>query len=405
MDFEYLALNAQAQVLTNLVANAPSDSGVWPRQTIPNPAYFTLSIGNDQIDGQGGDDLLIGDNAAILAPVITGGAATHGGEDVSKISKRLLRQVTAALGKEERIRDAELAVHLKRDHIGPDANGLKKRFPKPEALRRIGPDYEFIMSIGNDVIRGGANNDIIIGDTAAIYVPTILSTVDNTARTPKSLEDEIERLTKALDTSLSGRYSAGRYPFNDRNVFEKNSSVGVQGRGGLSRVTQITSHSDTLAGEDGNDFIAGDHAALSMPFTARESGSQVGAFAAKFDVQALIRDFGHALPGQEITKPVAAYTTHIDALPSLKIRGSNGKDTATGGQGDDVLLGSRADTVSDTQGTNYVEGDYAQRSSIRFDDGADAVLGASIRKYLASLAADPLGIRITEGEGGKLKRQ
>ena len=75
-----------------------------------------------------------------------------------------------------------------------------------------------------------------------------------------------------------------------------------------------------------------------------------------------------------------------------------------GGTGDDVLLGTKADALSDTSGVNFVETDGSQRNKNRINIGADFELSTSVRKFLASLAANPNGLKIVDGKAGTIGR-
>ena len=210
---------------------------------------------------------------------------------------------------------------------------------------------------------------------------------------------EIDRITLAMDgvlTDPTGTTDLGR-----RSLFDKAFRKGVQERGGSARAVNLTKGNDTIDGGADNDTLIGDNAAIASPFKAGVPATQVGAKTSRFDVKAIIRDFGHALPTGPLTKPLVIQTTNI--APKFG-QPPTGIDRVTGGTGNDVLLGTRADSLTDTSGVNFVETDGAQRNANRFKVGGDLQLAPSIRKFLASLAADPNGLQILDGKGGTVRR-
>jgi hypothetical protein len=232
------------------------------------------------------------------------------------------------------------------------------------------------------------------------YVPVILSTVGNNAARPEVLQAEIDRLTRALDgvlTDPTGLTDLGR-----RSLFDKAFRKGVQERGNTVRAANATKGHDALDGGADNDTLAGDNAAIASPFKAGVPATQAGAKTARFDVKALIRDFGHALPNTPLTKPLVIQTTNI--IPKFAQPTPTGIDTIVGGTGNDILLGTKADSLIDTSGVNYVETDGSQRNASRFKVGGDLQLAPSIRKFLASLAADPNGLTVLDGKAGTVRR-
>jgi hypothetical protein len=193
---------------------------------------------------------------------------------------------------------------------------------------------------------------------------------------------------------------SGTPDFGGQSVFDKSFRKGVQERGHVSRTANVSTHKDILDGGADNDLLTGDNASIVVPYKAGVPSTQTGAFTSRFDIKALIKDFGHALPGTPLTKPLVIATTNI--TPPLG--STSGADALTGGLGNDILLGTKADALGDTSGVNFVETDGSQRNRNRFKIGGDLQIGPSIRKFLASLAADPTGLKLSDGKGGTFTR-
>ena len=399
-DIEAAAFSAHAQLLTVMVADAIAlyPGRVRPRVPLPDLQLHTLTIGNDVVDGGAGNDFIVGDRGAVVAPFLTGPAANNGGVDITEVGRVLLTDTKRALLTEQRVRDKELNQHLKTDQRWADHGGIRSTFPKLENLQLIRPDYEYVRSSGNDVLLGSAGNDILIGDMGVAYVPVVLSTVANNTARPEVLQAALDRLTRATDGIISD--PTGVADLGRRSLFDKQFRAGVQERGGAARKVNVTTSNDRLDGGADDDLLIGDHGGVSSPFMAGVPATQFGARTARFDVKALIRDFGHALPGTPLTKPLAIQSVNI--VPKTKL--ASGSDILVGGTGDDVLLGTKADALSDTSGVNFVETDGSQRNKNRINIGADFELSTSVRKFLASLAANPNGLKIVDGKAGTIGR-
>jgi Ca2+-binding RTX toxin-like protein len=391
VDVEFALLETQAQVLTNLVADAKAAGATRPASGyLPNPHYHTLALGNDTISGGLGGDLVIGDAGTVLAPFLTSTAINNGGVNTAAVNATTLRVVNAALKAEVTVRDRQLASHIKLHHALPATNSAKSHFPKTEDMRLIIPDYDHELFSGNDTLLGDAGDDVLIGDTGMLYLPTVLATPQNNARTALSIETELTNLTKSLAGYLGqGNVNAAR------SSFGAVSRPAYQGRGDASRYAVVNSGNDLFDGGNDNDLISGDNASIATPFIAKEPASQVGAKTAKLDVQSLIRNFGQPLPGQSLTRSLVVHNTAINQRPAALGGGTQGRDVADGGSGDDLLFGARNDVLTDTLGVNYVDTDSKQRNSPRLRSGANYQLASTIRGFLQSLASNGM----TQGIG------
>ncbi len=222
---------------------------------------------------------------------------------------------------------------------------------------------------------------MLVGDSAMLYIPSILSTGLNLGRTPGSLQGEVDSITKGMAGYLGQGGANGKI-----SSFGGVSRTTYQGRGGSARVSTVSVGNDTLSGDDGNDLIAADYASLATPFVAPQPESQVGAFTAKLDIASLIRDFGQPLPGQSLTRSLVVQNTAITQRSPKLGGGTQGFNVADGGLGDDVLFGAKGDQLTDISGSNYVDTDPKQRQSARLKDGANFQLSATIRTFLQTLS-------------------
>ena len=212
VDVEYAALESQGQILNALVADAKASGVVRPKSGVfSDPHYHTLAIGNDSIQGGDGGDLIIGDAGVVLSPFLVGPALDNGGVGIDSVSKNTLRAVNSALSTEATLRDRALALAIKQHHSNPEANSVEHKFPRAEDMRLIIPDYEYTLASGNDTLSGGSGDDVLVGDSAMLYIPSILSTGLNLGRTPGSLQGEVDSITKGMAGYLGKGARTAKY--------------------------------------------------------------------------------------------------------------------------------------------------------------------------------------------------
>jgi Ca2+-binding RTX toxin-like protein len=106
--------------------------------TVPDAVHHADALaGNDPIDGQGGDDLIFGDDASFRSPL----TSRYNG------IRKAIDDVTNELDEVQ-----HSLVHLSQDYDLAEHTVL-------------GADYAHDVFVGNDVIDGGAGDDMIVNDT------------------------------------------------------------------------------------------------------------------------------------------------------------------------------------------------------------------------------------------------
>ncbi|MGB8170696.1 MAG: hypothetical protein WCF18_24545, partial [Chthoniobacteraceae bacterium] len=257
-------------------------------------------------------------------------------------------------------------------------------------------NYENAIDTGNDSIAGAGGDDVLIGDTGLLYIPSVLNNAANTARTDLSIEGELNRVTAGLAGYMdqgNGNVRKTAYGQIARDTYQE--------RGGKLRVSEHNEGNDTIDAGAGDDIVVGDHAAVGTPFIAKEEASQPGTFTGQLDVKGLIKNFGHALPNESLTRKLVVHSTNTVATSNKHWQGTQGHDIETGGDGGDILLGTPTDSLSDNSGKNFVDNDPKQRSTPRLVDGTDYQLSTTIRNYLQALAGNS-GVKLTAGKDARI---
>jgi len=366
VDLGFIVGEAHLHVLYGLVSHAIS---LNPERVKPkkddrvDPDFHDVIIGNDVIDGQGGDDLLIGDDGAFIVPVVADEHYHHLYhhhhhyyiEDILDVDADVLKDTEDALKDQDRVREDEL-----KDHVEDEHSNFTHRLPDHHDLELIPYDYEYDRNIGNDEIHGGVGNDVIVGDYAAMAIPIILGLPDD-AKDLKELEKDIERLLKDIEKFLRDKHHRGHdyhhshHHHHHHSVYDKWLDHNHAAARGHDHEVGLVAGNDTLFGDDGDDIVLSDNVSAVIPFAAEDPDALVDLGKVKFDLKYVFKD-------------IAAFLHHhhhghkdFEILVSDTIEGGDGDDVLVGqygenvvlgGQGDDILYGDKKNDVLDG-GTGY----------------------------------------------------
>lgn len=269
-----------------------------------------LVSGNDDLRGGGGADVVIGDNATIVAPVVLMDPNPAGGDDDDDRRPRFKTLIPDALSGVRA--EIEGVVNLVRGDLPPPSDD------DDDSRSRV-HHVDLTVVAGNDTIRGGAGDDILIGDDATIIAP-------------------LAKLA-SLPAGTSGGDDDDRVPLPV-----------------IHHITVIAGD-DTMEGNGGADLILGDFATFFAidvriePGAGADSRLELGGILRsaedgdeRFDAvaQLLLGDVEPIIVGV----PQADHPSHGDGDDDdshphgLTIIG--GDDTLDGGEGNDVMFGDDA---------------------------------------------------------------
>ncbi|MBK8083037.1 MAG: hypothetical protein IPK28_03915 [Devosia sp.] len=230
-----------------------------------------VSLGNDIIDGDGGDDTMFGDSGTIIVP--SSYLLLEGTDDQS-----------AALGMNAMIFALQTAfadlsymthaagVQVINAYNTNNGNTGKTYNPKTAVL--TGPNYRLV--IGNDTMRGGANNDLVVGDNGVV----VLSATLMTAPAPHVVQTTSQR--KAIDTALAAQdktlTAALAAHVKSSHRLDLNSNAGAAWLFGNQLGYGLQVGNDLIEGNDGDDILVGDLAIIQQPillagFTSKQAKS------------------------------------------------------------------------------------------------------------------------------------
>lgn len=179
-----------------------------------------LTLGNDSLTGGEGNDLLVGDQQLHMAPTVTvvaGGARPH--------------------GPDQRWHDDDWYDWDHHHH-----RNWHEDFWRQHGHDDRGQGAGDIVQLGDDMLDGGAGNDVLYGDSLAMDAPAVVVDGSVNGTDVGWAEHEAEEVLTEL-TELGGHHE--RYGW-----FHHHSEAAQNGY-------QVTSGGDLLVGGDGSDLLFG----------------------------------------------------------------------------------------------------------------------------------------------------
>ncbi|MCA9200284.1 MAG: VCBS repeat-containing protein, partial [Planctomycetales bacterium] len=310
-DAEFVVFEAHYQILSQRIASATG------APSTVSPDLHRLFIGNDQIQGGGGDDLIDADHGTLITPLVTGERFELIASD-SHIPLDRWLATEASLVSQRTSANAALANHMAAHH-----NRSNRNFSEAQ-LQSIPWDFEYQLSVGNDVVGGGSGDDLIIGDFGAIGIPVLLVTPPNEVE--KVLRElEIKELLDNIARHLETRHHDFDY---DKLLLDLPHAYFGE-RGGELQQVIITAGSDAIQGNEGNDYVLGDSVSVAATFLADSANPRFDERDPEFKVNFLDREFFET-------------TNHYHRSFAGSIFGN---DTIDGGAGHDFLYGQTQNDI------------------------------------------------------------
>ncbi len=353
MDFDFAIHTAGHQTFESLVNDAVNDnaSGKHDKhEELVDPELHTFSIGNDTIDGGADDDLIIGDDGLMYVPTISAQHTKHHDHNADDIDKRTLRDTERAL---KDLREEQ--TDALKDHEHDDHDDDKHHSSNHKDSDHLPYSYGYDYQVGNDVLSGGAGNDVIIGDDATVVTPNVVDA-------PVTKKDA-KRLNQAVDhalTDLEGLLA------HDKHAHDHHDHKHDHKHGHDDHDENWVGGNDTIDGGAGDDRLFGDNALVRETFSADGTGIVSG-----FEIEPIDDHHGnlglHAGHGHD--------GHHGEHKGHDHDHGGN--DVISGGDGDDVLFGQNGDDRLEGGNGNDLLFGGSGKDTLRGDAGDDALYGGS----------------------------
>ncbi len=299
-----------------------------------------VRVGNDVIDGGSGNDTIVGDQGLVLAfatPDDSSSIDGNGSVEQALAFHAFLRDLEDvvvdlnSVVEESQIQVVEM---LMDDAI---ANNPKQKKNKSRDI--IDPDHHDLF-FSNDVIQGGAGDDLITGDDAVILM-LVLSSDDSHGEYKSQYENDNGELRKEIEKLLEiqqdERESQNNVYFahhrsDENHQWPKHSKIDlIPYRFDFD--TQMSN--DTIDGGAGNDVIIGDISIMIMPTVLGSPLSRHESRHLENDIDQLVSD---AVKMVDDHRDIDERTDHHSSEDSGEGI-SRGHDILTGGAGDDIILG------------------------------------------------------------------
>lgn len=331
LDLDLVLFEAHYQVLTELIQAGPEP---LPRV---DHGHHRLFVGNDTIDGQAGDDLVIGDYGILLTVPVTGvrfGQVEQG----SPVSTATWDAARAALTAQQTAWQSQQTAHRQQDHL------QQPRTIDATALAQLVWDYDYALQIGNDLIHGGDGRDTMWGDFGIIVAPSV-GQAPATAEAENQLENQVKLLMRDLDDFLTRR----RHQTSYDTLHARYDHPHYGERGGVNQEVAIRAGNDQMYGGAGDDIVLGDSASvLVMSIGGTFTPPPVAWSDTAFEVKYLWRE-NYELAGHYLRDGGASQ------ISSDWISGGDGNDLLYGQHRDDVVQGNAgSDLVFGGDGANDV---------------------------------------------------
>lgn len=285
--------------------------------------HHQIIVGNDVIRGDEGDDTIVGGDAKIVAPLITGTTADlPNAKIVEGLTADEIEAVETQLWTEAREQERELAERRGLRLMKMDAE-LGRRTP----LDRIAYVPSLDRELDNDDIQGDDGADLVIGDYGVIAAPLVLDT-PTTATELRDLDAHVEVVLEQY--SDADRNEVPR-SFDTHLGRERHAASTTDAMAPESRHNAIDGRweigEDDIDGNVGDDTLLGDNASVVAPFVVNNPGQSV-----------TLRRSGYVVAYVD-----DAMDSFVDNPVLRRVNASISGDSITGGDGNDVLMGSAGD--------------------------------------------------------------
>ncbi|WP_143549339.1 calcium-binding protein [Rhodopirellula bahusiensis] len=365
--------------------------------------HYQLKFGDDSLFGDAGSDTMVGGDALMIAPYVTGEEGdfpdSQGAVGLDPDSLRALEQ---NLFEQLRLQQ----VDLDERHQSRLINVAEELARRP-SLDRIAYVPTLDRSIDNDTIEGGEGNDFIGGDFGVLVSPLLRDTpADDDAlrdldQHVEAMLDQIANLDR-LDHATSFDRSVGREAQAASTTDAMAPELRHAEMGGQWILGQ-----DTLQGDAGSDVILGDHASMVAAITIDDPAAFTSLRRSNYHLEFIddsMRTFLESSSLNGVT--ISLQGDHIrGGDDNDMLMGAVGADDIDGEQGDDTILGGNGfDTLADGLGNNWIRNDggnypkldpQEELGAFRFDNMT------SVNKQLfldaAAGAIAPVGWQIDSG--------
>ncbi|EMI55710.1 calcium-binding protein [Rhodopirellula sallentina] len=359
---------AHLGVIDTLLADAEADRPTLPAISADDVQHIFLHdlvVGEDEIYGEAkddvtstGNDTIVGGDALMLLPIITGTIADL---PETPVTVGLTAEELDDLNDTLRLaaNDHTLALQSRRDaRVINVTNELNDRTP----LDRIALIPRVDRELDQDEIAGGLGDDVIFGDDGYLVRPLVVNMPAN--------EIEQRELDNHVREFLAQTVTADRQDAPD-SYQDYLGRTRLRSEGGEpllpeARHNQIDGNwdiqNDDILGDAGNDVLLGDNGSLVSPVYVDDTGFYHSLRGSVYSVEYL-DDATRTFMGDAALQEINLDINEDD------LEGGDGNDELLGQTGDDVLSGDAGlDVLRGGNGDDHI---YTLSGDRRYNDGAD----------------------------------
>jgi Ca2+-binding RTX toxin-like protein len=331
--------------------------GVFENGSEPFVAFNWL-MGNDQLIGGNGDDLLVGDVGTISTALFGGFTATgnifssaSAGEGVFAVVTRVFGNdyLSGGSGDDLLYGDAQSIDYLLQGGVNVGTTISQ--------VAAVAGNFTVTYITGNDVLDGGDGNDTLVGDVGAFTITANNGVGVGTVPFPNDIH-----ITYGNDTLLGGagndalygdEISAGELHFLIQGFLFNTQAVTNFDPRFATLPDSVIFGNDKLDGGSGNDFLVGD--TLNMPGLVAGQPNNAGASIdpstpGEIFTSTLLWGNDVYTGGAGADKFVETFDLHMGtpSSPIMQMQGADVFTDFTPAQGDKIVFGNVLDTNGDS---------------------------------------------------------
>ena len=347
LDARMSSVTDQLSYVTDALHQLSLDYDLYEHEVLNETDTCDLHIGENTLNGDSGNDTIIGNNGTIATPFTTSlpTAATDLAPAAVEFFNLLSDMQYLSVDFGFVVQEAHLQAL---NDLANDAVANNPTHAVTKARDLHDPGYH-VLHIDNDVINGGSGNDILLGDDAMFFTPLITG---QTYASPAKFLNVSSALLKSTQKTLI-RLRAERNKELARHVKADHAKAAdFRKRLPTTRDLYLATFgyeysryigNDTIIGGDGNKLIEGDTALLTMPILPDTPTSPAEA----------ARDGRNA---RVVSGVIKAYVNNLTSPHGSKnYFAKQFHDTRRAG-GDKIVLSLSKDTIVGGTGTNYIMG-------------------------------------------------
>lgn len=322
----------------------------WQNSLGANLGEHAISVAGDTVDGGAGADVIFGDQGLIVGSFELGLPVSESSFQAASVAHYNYLRDLEMIGNDLDYLFFE-AQHLTLSHLIQAANG--------QAPAKVDPNLHDLF-IGNDTIRGGGGDDLIVGDQGVIITEVVTGERFELIQLDTHVSDTVWNST---ETTLNNLAAARDQELDQHVAAHHDRSSRNHSAASLNNVLwdfeyELWVGNDNISGEQGNDLITADFGAFGMPVALKSPRTIEERVQLEQDVKELADNVARYLETRH----------HRDLYARTQAQYQHAYYGERGGAASEVKIVAGSDVVFGNDGNDFILGDSESVSATyRFD--------------------------------------